>query len=263
MRAIRPTRQTSTWRESSAASLLRRQCSGSFRDCLHTCCGQDIPTLRTPPTIGGMTAFNLNITSQPAIIDKAARGRLNGHRPAAIWFTGLSGAGKSTIANLVDAELHARGVHSCVLDGDNLRLGLCKDLGFSATDRAENVRRAGEVARLLVDAGLVVLCSLISPFRAERGLVRGLFGPDEFIEVFVDTPIEECIRRDPKGLYARAHAGAIKDFTGIDSPYEVPDSPEVIVRTDLWPPATCAMFVLEALADATGRSYDADGTSAR
>ncbi|HXS26535.1 MAG TPA: adenylyl-sulfate kinase, partial [Steroidobacteraceae bacterium] len=148
-----------------------------------------------------------------------------------LWFTGLSGSGKSTIANLVEKELHSHGVHTYLLDGDNVRHGLNRDLGFTDADRVENIRRVGEVARLFVDAGLIVLCSFISPFRAERRMVRELVGEGEFVEIFVDTPIEECVRRDPKGLYARAQAGKIKNFTGIDSPYEVPEQAELVIST--------------------------------
>src|SRR6201985_1496781 len=146
-------------------------------------------------------------------------------------YPGLSGAGKSTIANLVEAELHARGVHTALLDGDNVRHGLNKDLGFTAADRVENIRRVGEVARLMTDAGLIVLCSFISPFRAERQLVRDTAAPGEFLEIFVDTPIETAIARDPKGLYKRALAGEIKNFTGVDQPYETPESPELTLNS--------------------------------
>jgi bifunctional enzyme CysN/CysC len=148
-------------------------------------------------------------------------------RPAVVWFTGLPAAGKSTIANLVEAGLHARGVHTALLDGDNVRHGLNRDLGFTEPDRVENIRRIGEVAKLMLDAGLIVLCAFISPFRAERRMVRELLGSGEFIEVFVDTPLEECIARDPKGLYRRALAGEIKNFTGVDQPYEAPENPEL------------------------------------
>ena len=148
-------------------------------------------------------------------------------RPAVVWFTGLPAAGKSTIANLVEAGLHARGVHTALLDGDNVRHGLNRDLGFTEPDRVENIRRVGEVAKLMLDAGLIVLCSFISPFRAERRMVRELLGSGEFIEVFVDTPLEQCIARDPKGLYRRALAGEIKNFTGVDQPYEAPENPEL------------------------------------
>jgi bifunctional enzyme CysN/CysC len=172
-----------------------------------------------------------NVHRQSLSIDRGARERRNGHKAAILWFTGLSGSGKSTIANLVEQALHAHGAHTYLLDGDNVRHGLNRDLGFTDADRVENIRRVGEVARLLVDAGLIVLCSFISPFRAERRMVRELVGEGEFIETFVDTPLEECMRRDPKGLYARARAGQIKNFTGIDSPYEVPEHAEIVVST--------------------------------
>jgi len=148
-----------------------------------------------------------------------------------LWFTGLSGSGKSTVAKLVEQELHRAGRLTTILDGDNIRHGLNKDLGFTDADRVENIRRIGEVAKLFVEAGVVVLCSFISPFRAERQMVRELLEPGEFVEVFVDTPIEECMRRDPKGLYAKAKSGAIPNFTGIDSPYEAPEAAEVTLRT--------------------------------
>ncbi len=164
-------------------------------------------------------------------VDKAARAALKGQHPAVLWFTGLSGAGKSTIANLVEKRLHAQGLHTMVLDGDNVRHGLNSDLGFSEADRVENIRRIAEVSRLFVEAGLIVLVSFISPYRAERMLARERVAPGEFIEVFVDTPIEECRRRDPKGLYARADAGQIRNFTGIDAPYEPPLHPEIRLRT--------------------------------
>ncbi len=199
----------------------------------------------------GMISFGLrratNVHPQRLSIDKAARVALNGHRAVILWFTGLSGSGKSTIANLVERELHACGVHTYILDGDNVRHGLNRDLGFTEADRVENVRRVGEVARLFADAGVIVLCSLISPFRAERRVVRDLVEPGDFIEIFVDTPIEECVRRDPKGLYARARAGKIKNFTGIDSPYEVPEHPDIVVHTADATPDECAGQILEEL----------------
>jgi bifunctional enzyme CysN/CysC len=187
-------------------------------------------------TVGaGMITFGLrratNVHPQSVAIDREARVRRNGHKAAILWFTGLSGSGKSTIANLVEKELHAEGAHTYLLDGDNVRHGLSRDLGFTDADRVENIRRVGEVARLFIDAGTLVLCSFISPFRAERRMVRELVAEGEFIEVFIDTPIEECIRRDPKGLYSRARAGKIKNFTGIDSPYEVPENAEIVIST--------------------------------
>jgi bifunctional enzyme CysN/CysC len=199
----------------------------------------------------GMIRFGLrratNIHRQALLIDKGARTRLNGHRPAVLWFTGLSGSGKSTIANIVERELHGLGVHTYMLDGDNVRHGLNRDLGFTDADRVENIRRVGEVARLFVDSGAIVLCSFISPFRAERRMVRELLEAGEFIEVFVDTPLDECKRRDPKGLYARALEGKIKNFTGIDSPYEPPEHAEVVLTPSPLGPQEEAQRVLEAL----------------
>ncbi len=199
----------------------------------------------------GMISFGLrratNVHRQSLAIDQDARVRRNGHRPAILWFTGLSGSGKSTIANLVEKELYARGIHTYLLDGDNVRHGLNRDLGFTDADRVENIRRVGEVARLFVDAGLIVLCSFISPFRAERRMVRELVREGEFVEIFVDTPLEDCVRRDPKGLYARARAGEIRNFTGIDSPYEAPEHPELVLQTSATAAAGCAERVIEEL----------------
>ena len=188
-----------------------------------------------------------NIHRQSLLIDKGARTRLHGHQATILWFTGLPGSGKSTIANIVERELHARGAHTYLLDGDNVRHGLSRDLGFTDADRVENIRRVGEVAKLFVDAGMIVLCSFISPFRAERRMVRELMGEGEFIEVYVDTALDECIRRDPKGLYARAQAGNIKNFTGIDSPYEPPEAAEVVIRTDQHSAEEAAQRVIDEL----------------
>ncbi|WP_373387460.1 sulfate adenylyltransferase subunit CysN [Pseudomonas alcaligenes] len=190
----------------------------------------------THQTVGaGMLHFALrrsqNIHWQAVEVDKAARTRLNGHKPCVIWLTGLSGAGKSTIANLLERRLHAQGVHTYLLDGDNVRHGLNKDLGFTAADRVENIRRIGEVAKLMVDAGLIVVTAFISPFRSERQLARDLVAEGEFIEVFVDTPLAEVEKRDPKGLYKKARRGELKNFTGIDSPYEAPEQPEIRIET--------------------------------
>jgi len=178
-----------------------------------------------------VAAASGNVVWHTTDVDKHARAMLKGQRPAAIWFTGLSGAGKSTIANLVEHKLHALGRHTMMLDGDNVRHGLNRDLGFSEADRIENIRRAAEAARLMVDAGLIALVSFISPYRWDRDSARERFEPGEFIEVFVDTPVEECRRRDPKGLYKRADAGQIRNFTGVDAPYEAPLAPEMRLPT--------------------------------
>jgi bifunctional enzyme CysN/CysC len=164
-------------------------------------------------------------------VSREAHAELKAQKPAVLWFTGLSGAGKSTIANLVEQKLYARGVHTAMLDGDNVRHGLNKDLGFTAADRVENIRRVAEVARLMTDAGLIVLTSFISPFRAERRLAREIAGEGEFLEIFVDTTLADAIKRDPKGLYKRALAGEIKNFTGVDQPYEAPEAPELRLDT--------------------------------
>ncbi len=187
-------------------------------------------------TVGaGMLRYALrrshNIHLQAVDVDKAARAAHKGQRPGVVWFTGLSGAGKSTIANLVEKRLHAMGRHTYLLDGDNVRHGLCKDLGFTEADRVENIRRVAELARLMVDAGLIVITAFISPFRAERAMARGLVGAGEFVEVFVDTPLAVAEARDVKGLYKKARRGELKNFTGIDSPYEAPDAPELRVNT--------------------------------
>ena len=175
------------------------------------------------------------------------RARIKGQSPRVLWFTGLSGAGKSTIANLVDKRLHALGYHTFLLDGDNVRHGLNRDLGFTDEDRVENIRRIGEVAKLFVEAGLIVLTSFISPFRAERRMARELFAEGEFIEVFVDTPIEDCIKRDPKGLYAKAKRGEIAHFTGVTSPYEPPENAELTVQTAATSAEQAAKVVLDEL----------------
>lgn len=185
-----------------------------------------------------------NLAWQPLDVDKQSRARSLRQRPRCVWFTGLSGSGKSTIANLVEKQLLAEGLHTYLLDGDNVRHGLNKDLGFNDADRVENIRRVAEVAHLMVDAGLVVLVSFISPFTAERQLARALFAPGEFIEVFVDTPIDVAEQRDVKGLYAKARAGRLPNFTGIDSPYERPESPELRLDTVVHGPEALARQVV-------------------
>jgi bifunctional enzyme CysN/CysC len=172
-----------------------------------------------------------NIHWQHTKIDRTARARGKGQDPACLWFTGLSVSGKSTIANRVENRLHGMGYHTYLLDGDNVRHGLNRDLGFTAEDRVENIRRVAEVARLMTDAGLIVLVSFISPFRSERRMARQLFPGGEFHEVFVDTPLAVCEQRDTKGLYAKARAGDLANFTGIDSPYETPERPELHLQT--------------------------------
>ncbi len=189
----------------------------------------------------------INIHLQPLSVSKSVRASLKTQAPCIVWFTGLSGAGKSTIANLVEGELAARGFHTYLLDGDNVRHGLNKDLGFTAADRVENVRRVGEVAKLFVDAGLIVLCSFISPFRAERAAVRGLVDGAEFIEIYVKAPLELCETRDPKGLYAKSRAGRLPNFTGIDSPYEAPDAPDLVLDTAATSAEELAQLVLALL----------------
>jgi bifunctional enzyme CysN/CysC len=203
-------------------------------------------------TVGaGMIDFGLrraaNIHRQDVLVGRADHERLNGHQPAVLWFTGLSGSGKSTIANLVERELYERGIRTFLLDGDNVRHGLNRDLGFSDAERVENIRRVGEVAKLFVEAGAIVLCSFISPFRAERRMVRELFADGEFIEIFVDTPLEDCIARDPKGLYVKAQAGQIANFTGVSSPYEAPENAELVIHTHGEDPADAARIIVEDL----------------
>lgn len=206
----------------------------------------------TCETVGaGMIDFALrrasNIHWQALELNKAARANQKHQTPSCVWFTGLSGSGKSTIGNMLEKRLHAEGKHTYLLDGDNVRHGLNRDLGFTEADRVENIRRVAEVAKLMADAGLIVLVSFISPFRAERRMARDMFAEGEFIEVFVDTPIEECERRDVKGLYAKARKGELKNFTGIDSPYEAPESPEIHVRTDQLDLGGCLEEIVRSL----------------
>ncbi|WND03170.1 sulfate adenylyltransferase subunit CysN [Temperatibacter marinus] len=206
----------------------------------------------TNATVGaGMIDYALrrasNIHWQAMEIDKTSRATQKMQKPAVLWFTGLSGSGKSTVANLVDKALHARGRHTYALDGDNVRHGLCHDLGFTDVDRVENIRRVGEVAKLMADAGLIVTTSFISPFAAERAMVRQMLDENEFIEVHVNTPIDVCEERDVKGLYKKARAGEIKNFTGIDSPYEAPKFPELTLDTTSMSAEACAELVVDYL----------------
>jgi bifunctional enzyme CysN/CysC len=187
---------------------------------------------------------------QAVDVDKAARASIKHQRPCVVWLTGLPSAGKSTIANVLERRLHRAGYHTYLLDGDNIRHGLNKDLGFSDDDRTENIRRIGEVARLMVDAGLIVICSFISPFARDRRAVRGLVHPSEFIEVYVDTPVAVAEQRDPKGLYQRARRGEVTGFTGVDALYEPPEHPEVHLDAGVLAPEDSATRVLEALLQA-------------
>jgi bifunctional enzyme CysN/CysC len=190
---------------------------------------------------------SLNIHRQHLDVSRETHAALKGQKPAVLWFTGLSGAGKSTIANLVEAKLAARGRHTFLLDGDNIRHGLNRDLGFTEADRIENIRRVGEVAKLMADAGLIVLTAFISPFRAERHMVRRMLPEGEFIEVFVDTPLAEAEKRDVKGLYAKARSGELKNFTGIDSPYEEPENAEIRIDTTEMNAEEAADYIIERL----------------
>jgi bifunctional enzyme CysN/CysC len=206
----------------------------------------------TNDTVGaGMIHFALrraqNVQWQAVDINKAARAAMKGQKPCLLWYTGLSGAGKSTIANLVDKKLHVLGRHTYLLDGDNVRHGLNKDLGFTDADRVENIRRIAEVAKLMVDAGLIVSTAFISPFRAERSMARSMLQPGEFIEVFIDTPLPIAEERDPKGLYKKARRGELKNFTGIDSPYELPETPDLRIDTTTTTPEAAAEAVIAYL----------------
>jgi bifunctional enzyme CysN/CysC len=213
----------------------------------------------TNGTVGaGMITFALrraqNIHWQALDVSKATRAAAKGQQPAVLWFTGLSGSGKSTIANLVEKKLQASGRHTYILDGDNVRHGLNRDLGFTDADRVENIRRVAEVAKLMADAGLIVLVSFISPFRAERRLARDMMPEGEFLEVYVDTPLAVAEERDVKGLYKKARAGELKNFTGIDSPYEPPEHPEIVVNTTTLSPAEAAELIV-AMMDQRGDDY--------
>ena len=196
-----------------------------------------------------MTAKNL--TPHHSLVTPQQREALKGHKPLVLWFTGLSGSGKSTIAAALEQRLvESYGAHTVFLDGDSLRHGLNQDLGFSAADRQENIRRVGQVARLMFDAGLIVITSFISPYRADRDQARALFPPGSFWEVFVDCPLETCKQRDPKGLYAKAESGEIAEFTGVSSPYEAPQSPEIHMRSDQQSVEACVGLLITRLVDA-------------
>ena len=200
-----------------------------------------------PLVMSASTPKATNIVWHEASVDRAARADKRGHRSAILWFTGLSGSGKSTLANAVNAALFERGLGTYVLDGDNVRHGLCKDLGFSDADREENIRRIGEVAKLFLDAGVIVLTAFVSPFRADRDKARDLVEAGDFFEIFCAADLDVCESRDPKGLYAKARSGAIKEFTGISSPYEAPDSPEMAIDTGSQDLAASVEVVIKAL----------------
>lgn len=193
--------------------------------------------------------MNRNIVWHQGRVARADRERQNGHRSAIIWFTGLSGAGKSTLAHRMEEVLFDLGCRAYVFDGDNVRHGLCSDLGFSAADRAENIRRIGEMSKLFVDAGVIALTAFISPFRRDRDLVRSLVDPGDFIEVYCDAPLEVCEKRDVKGLYQKARNGQIPEFTGISSPYEAPERPEIVVSTGRESLDRCTQRVLDYLGE--------------
>ena len=201
------------------------------------------------PTYGQLTnqGASTNIAWHHASVDRAARAEQRGHRSAILWFTGLSGAGKSTLANAVNQALFERGLATYVLDGDNIRHGLCKDIGFSDADREENIRRIGEVAKLFLDAGVVVLTAFVSPFRADRDKARALVEDGDFIEIFCAADLTVCEQRDTKGLYAKARAGEIKEFTGISSPYEAPEKPELCLDTGAQNLEQCVAAVINLL----------------
>ena len=194
-----------------------------------------------------MYPLTQDLTWHAPQVTRTQRAQLKHQRPCLFWFTGLSGSGKSTIANALDVTLHNEGFHTFLLDGDNVRHGLNKDLGFSDQDRVENIRRIGEVSKLFTDAGLIVMSAFISPFASDRQLVRNLFPEGEFVEVYMETPIETCELRDPKGLYKKARSGAIQQFTGIDSPYEVPNCPELRLDTSLQSVDDCIAVLMDYL----------------
>ena len=202
------------------------------------------------------TPKSKHITWTDSHVDHAMRAARNRHQGAVVWFTGLSGAGKTTLAQLVERELFARGVHCYILDGDNVRHGLNRDLGFSPADRTENIRRIGEVANLMRDSGMICLTAFISPYRADRATARATCPEGSFLEVYCRCALEDCERRDPKGLYRKARAGQIPEFTGISAPYEEPEAPEILLDTDRHTPAECAQQVVAAL-EARGILQDA------
>lgn len=195
----------------------------------------------------GPVSIKSEVTWQSTSVSREMRAALHQQSPKCIWFTGLSGSGKSTLANALELELHKRGFKTMLLDGDNVRHGLCRDLGMTDVDRTENIRRVAEVARLMVDAGLIVVTAFISPFSRDRETARKLFAPSDFVEIYVDTPLNVCEQRDPKGLYQKARKGVIKDFTGVDSPYESPENPELVLRTDKLNVGSCVGFLLARL----------------
>lgn len=207
-----------------------------------------IKTMSSAPQ-GDTNPKGTNIVWHEASVDRQSRAQQRGHRSAILWFTGLSGSGKSTLANAVNAALFEQGLATYVLDGDNIRHSLCKDLGFSDSDREENIRRIGEVAKLFLDAGVIVLTAFVSPFRADRDKARKLVDVDDFIEIHCAADLSICEERDTKGLYAKARAGEIKDFTGISSPYEDPASPELKINTGEQNLETCVEIVLKTLLD--------------
>lgn len=190
---------------------------------------------------------NQNIRWHESLVSRTQREQLNSHKSAILWFTGLSGAGKSTLAHAVEKELHDRGGRTFVFDGDNVRHGLCADLGFSQQDRVENIRRVGEMSKLFIEAGVIALTAFISPYRADRDRVSALVAPEDFIEIYCHCPVEVCEQRDVKGLYAKARQGLIKEFTGISSPYEPPENPELLLDTGSQPLEQCVTEILKFL----------------
>lgn len=188
-----------------------------------------------------------HIFHQSFAVTKEHRQSLHGHRSYILWFTGLSGSGKSTVANMVEGQLHKKGISTYILDGDNLRKGLNQDLGFSSEDRKENIRRVGDVSKLFVEAGIVVLATFISPYASDRENIRNKVGQDEFIEIYVKCSLDDCEKRDPKGLYKKARTGEITNFTGVSAPYEEPEHPEIIIETNRFSVEECALQVIDFL----------------